>query len=236
MPSFEAVIIAHGSPSDPAAQDGAMADLAARVQALLPGWTVRGATLASSGSLARALDGMARPLIYPFFMAEGYFTGGVLPKRLQDMGLPVTLLPPFGAEPELPSLIASAASKAAREGGRHPGDVALLLAAHGSQVSPASRQSTEAIVRTLKAGLAFRTVAAGFIEEEPRLEDVARGLGPAICLPLFTLRAGHVMDDVPKALEDAGFEGMRLDPIGAHAEVSRLIAGSLLRNRARRAA
>jgi sirohydrochlorin ferrochelatase len=230
MPQRNAIIVAHGSPSDPTRQDLAMAELSARVAARLPDWAVKGATLASSGSFERALDGLAQPIVYPFFMAAGYFTGEVLPKRIAGWSADTLILPPFGADPTLPSLISRTVLEAARETGPALGEITLLLAAHGSQVSPASRQATLALSRQLEVSLPLKAVVAGFLEEAPFLADVANGIGPAICLPLFTLSAGHVESDVPEALATAGFDGMLLPHIGSHAGVPRLIAEALSRH------
>ena len=48
-----------------------------------------------------------------------------------------------------------------------------------------------------------------------------------ICLPFFALRAGHVENDIPEALADAGFTGPLLPAIGEHPCVPKLIAASL---------
>ncbi len=232
----EAVIVAHGSPADPLPQEEALAALAAQVEGRLSGWTVRGATLASPGSLAQALDGLARPMIYPFFMAEGYFTGEVLPRRLREMHPDARQLPAFGSDPELPRLVSEAALAGARDAGLRPEATELLLAAHGSQVSPASRLATLKLAEILAAASPFRAVVTGFIEEAPFLTAAARGLGDAICLPLFTLNAGHVVDDVPEALAEAGFTGRVLRHIGAHRQAPGMIAAALERHAMREAA
>ena len=105
-----AILVAHGAPADPEPQDLVLHDLAKRVGALLPDWEIRGATLAREGSLACALDGLVAPLIYPFFMAEGWFTKRELPRRVAEAGHPdLTYLDPLGVDPDLPDLIARAA-------------------------------------------------------------------------------------------------------------------------------
>ena len=225
--SGAAVIVAHGFPSDPEPQDRALKALAASVAALRKGWTVRGATLALPGSLESALAGLDAPLVYPFFMAEGYFTGQVLPERLAKAAPAARLLPPFGSDPALVALAIRCALEGARDAGLDPRNSALLLAAHGSKVSASSRNTALAMARLLAAKTPFRRVSAGFIEEKPFLSAAARGLGPAICLPFFALRAGHVEDDVPRALAEAGFRGPVLPAIGEQAAVPRLIANAL---------
>ena len=230
MISNEAVIVAHGSPGEPLPQERAMAALAAEVAASLPGWTVRGATLALPGSLQEALEGLVHPLVYPFFMAEGYFTGEVLPRRLSQFAVATRQLPAFGSDPDLPRVVGEAATEGARNAGLDPSSSTLLLAAHGSQVSPASRMATMQLAETLSASLPFRSIIVGFIEEQPFLTDAAQGRQDTICLPLFTLSAGHVLNDVPGALADAEFNGPVLPHLGAHPAVSGMIAAALERH------
>jgi sirohydrochlorin ferrochelatase len=224
-----AIILSHGSPSTPLPQDRAMDDLAAAVMALLPGWVIRGGTLASPPSLARAFAGLESPLIYPFFMADGHLTKTLLPKRVAPVATALRQMPAFGSDPAVQTLAAEATREGARRAGLKPEETALLLAAHGSKIVAASRLATLALAQNLSATTSFRAITWGFIEEAPLLADAARGLGQAICLPLFTLRAGHVAHDLPTALQEAGFEGVVLPHLGAHPEVPRIIAAALAR-------
>ncbi|GHC67060.1 sirohydrochlorin chelatase [Neogemmobacter tilapiae] len=222
--THQALIIAHGSPADPAPQEAALQALAAKVAALLPGWTVKGTTLATPGALETALADMANPLIYPFFMAEGWFTRTTLPKRLAAAGrTDLIQLPAFGHDPALPALL----TKAAQAAVTNPAETTLILAAHGSQVSRASATITESIAAKLRQSAGFAAVLTGYVEEEPFLHHTARVVGPALCLPCFATSAGHVIDDIPEALEQAAFPGPLLPPIGAHPDVPALIARAL---------
>ncbi len=226
----DALIVAHGAPSDPAPQEIIIKTLAARVADYLPGWRVKGATLAAEGALENALKGMTTPFIYPFFMAEGWFTGTNLPKRLNGAGVTdAHQLRPYGTDPDLPALMARTARRGARKAGLTPADSALLIAAHGSNISRRSSESTYEMVEHLSRIGGFARVVAGFIEEPPYLSDVARDAGPALCLPFFALNAGHIVDDVPLALSEAGFIGPTLPPIGQAEETPALIAAALRR-------
>lgn len=220
-----ALIVAHGSPSDPAPQEAALQGLAARVQSLLPGWTVRGATLAAEGAVDAALAQLDQPLIYPFFMAQGYFTNRVLAPRSKALGL--TQMAPFGVEPALPDCVATMLTDTLAAQGWSAQDTALLLAAHGSAVSRTSANSTRAMEEELAQRLPFRTTRSGFIEEPPHVADQARDLGQAICLCFFALNAGHMLDDMPQALEEAGFTGPVLPSMIDWPQVPQLIANSL---------
>ena len=134
-----ALLVAHGYPSQPGPTEAAMQRLAGAVGAYLPGWQLRGATLAAPGALEQALDGLDAPLIYPFFMAEGWFTKTVLPQRLAQAGRPnLRQLPAFGSDPGLAALVAAQVQAACKAQGWQLQDSALLLAAHGSQRARAS--------------------------------------------------------------------------------------------------
>lgn len=195
-----------------------MQALATRVRMWLPGWRITGTTLALPGALEAAVARQPQALIFPFFMAEGFFTRRQLPKRLAEAGMNnPRQLPAFGHHPALPALLTDVVAA-------HAGTV--LLAAHGSQVSRASATQTEALAEYLRAQTR-RAVLTGYVEEAPFLQDVARVEGPAFCLPLFATRAGHVAQDVPEALAEAGFTGPLLPAIGEHPDAARLIAEAL---------
>lgn len=226
MTPCRALIVAHGSPADPAPQETALRALAVRTAALLPGWQVEGATLAAPGALEAALAALPGALILPFFMAEGWFTRRQLPDRLAAAGhATARQLPAFGHHPGLAALLARTAHDAAAAHGL-PENATLLLAAHGSRASRASATRTEELAADLRRLTRFR-VTTGYVEEAPLLADAARITGPALCLPLFATRAGHVAQDVPEALAAAGFPGPLLPAIGEHPEVPRLLAETL---------
>lgn len=231
-PPSQVLIVAHGSPADPGPQEAALMALAVRVAMWLPGWQVRGTTLAAPQALEHALSRMERPLVYPFFMAEGWFTRTTLPKRLAAAGKSVAQqLPAFGHDAGMAQLMANLALAACAERGMKPEQTTLLIAAHGSQVSRASATITEQVAARLRETTGFARIITGYVEEAPFLSDAARVEGPAICLPFFALNAGHVMDDVPAALQSAGFEGVLLPHVGWVAPVAQLIAAAVLSHR-----
>lgn len=230
-----ALIVAHGAPSAPQATESVLRDLGATAQALMPsGWAVRGATLAAPGALAAAIKGMPkarRLLVYPHFMAEGWFTTKELPRRLRGAGAgDVDILPPFGLDPAVLDLCQRRASEAARAEGYDHGEAELLLAAHGSPNDPHPAAAALAAARYLTQSGAFREVCTGFIDQEPYLTNAARIDHPALCLPFFASRAGHMEADLPQALAKAQFPGPLLAPIGTDDEVPGIIAAALLRN------
>ena len=221
--SHRAIIVAHGQPSDPGPAEADLARLATAVAACLPGWKVTSATLADPGALSRAVTG-ADGFVYPMFMAGGWFATTHLPERLAAAGAANwRILAPFGLDPAVQALTAQIAAEATAHQ-KHP---AVLLAAHGSFRSSAPSDVAYAMVRRLQlAGIP--QVEAAFIDQSPRIAEVARTFGPdAVCLPFFAAKGGHVIDDLPQALAEAGFSGRLLAPVGLDPRVPALIAQAL---------
>ena len=218
--------MAHGQPSDPGPPEAEIAALAARVSEHLSGWRVLSATLACEAAVRQAVAdaGGQGIIVYPLFMADGWFTQTHLPERLTAAGAGVmTLLTPFGLDPAVQDLTVDLARRAAAGGATE-----LLLAAHGSFRSPAPATVARAMAAQIRAETGLARVETGFIDQQPRIAEVARGLGPtAVCLPFFAARGGHVTDDLPQALAEAGFSGALLDPVGLDPRVPGLIAAAL---------
>jgi sirohydrochlorin ferrochelatase len=223
-----ALIVAHGQPSDPEPAEADLARLAAAVGEILPGWQIGSATLAQEGALQEAFAGLSAPLIFPFFMADGWFIRTLLPQRLTEVGAQgLTILPPLGLMSEVQRLAGQAALASVRGRGWHIEETTLVLAAHGSGRSRYPAEAARAI-QAAASQLGFAEVRLGFIEETPKLTDAARGAGErSVCLPLFVARWGHVVSDIPAALAAAGYRGPCLAPIGVRAEVPKIIAAAL---------
>lgn len=223
------VIVAHGQPSDPLPPEAEMHALAARVARDLPGWQVRAATLAEPDALRNALQGLDEPVIFPFFMADGWFTGSLLPRALAAAGAPdARILPPFGLLPETTGLAVAVLAEALGARGWRAAETVLVLAAHGSGRGPAPADAARALQSAIAMHIPFAASRLGFIEEVPELVEVAEGAGPqALCLPLFVARWGHVGADVPAALRAAGFAGHLLAPLGSDDRVAAIIARAI---------
>lgn len=223
-----ALIVAHGQPSDPATAAAEIAFLAAKVQSLMPDWHVRAATLADPAALPAATAGRAQGLVYPLFMAGGWFTRTHLPERLATAGATGwRVLDPFGIDPAVQSLAVTVARNAAARLHRSPQDTTILLAAHGSFRSPAPAAVAADVARLLRAA-GFARVEPAFIDQSPRIAEVAATLpAGSLVLPFFAARGGHVTDDLPAALAEAGFDGHLLPPLGLDPRVPGLIRAAL---------
>ena len=223
----EALIVAHGQPSEPLPAEAALADLAARVQDCLPDMKIASATMANPGVLERAMDLLpTNAPLYPLFMAEGWFVKTALAERLEDRALRV--LPPLGLDAGLPPLAAQMVSEAIETANWRAADTRVLLAAHGSARGEAAARSARRFADRLTAILPCAGITIGFIEEAPFLNKVAIGLAtPAVCLPFFAMEGDHVRDDIPAALAEAGFTGPVLPPFGRYDSIARLIADAM---------
>ena len=222
-----ALIVSHGQPSDPDVAEQALSLLARRVAEHLPGWQVLSATLAKPGALAAAVAGRAYGLVYPMFMAGGWFPMIELPRRMGEAGAGEwAYLPPFGLDERVQGLAQTVVLEAAAEAGRNAAATSVLLAAHGSSRSSAPAQVAHGLALRLKEA-GFARSEAFFIDQAPQIAT-AEGYGEdAVCLPFFAADGGHVTDDLPGALVAAGFVGRLLPPLGLDHRVPGLIAAAL---------
>jgi len=225
--SHTAIIVSHGQPSEPEPPEAELAAFARGVATHLPGWDVKSATLAMPGALDAAMAGSApNPLVYPMFMSQGWFTQVQLVKRLGDHPARITL--PFGLDPGLPVMAAQLLREVLDKQGWAAEETQLFLPGHGSGRSPNSARDTYAFAEALATQIPFTEQRVGFVEQPPHLEETARGLGAqSICLPFFAAKLGHVIDDIPDALNAVAFEGVALDPVGCAPQVPALVARAL---------
>jgi sirohydrochlorin ferrochelatase len=224
--SFDAIIVSHGQPFDPDVGEAEIAALAAAVAAHVPESRVEGVTLATAGRIEALSAARPGALIYPMFMADGWFTQVQLPKRLAPEVGPQ--LVSFGLDCTLPMLAANWVRSVCTERTLDPYGIDLVIAGHGSGKSRRVSEATQAFADRVAAGLKPNSVRCGFVEEDPALTDALTGLAAnAICLPFFAAKRGHVLDDLPKAVTASGFSGVVLDPIGLHPDMPRMIADAL---------
>lgn len=219
--SRHVLIVSHGQPSEPDVGETEIHDFAKAVATHLPEWSVSGATLSGKRTLESKASTMPEgALVYPMFMADGWFTKTVLPERLTAANL--RILQPFGTYPGLVSIAARAVLEAAPSP-----TAAVFLAAHGSGKSLRPAEVTRGFAAQLESSLNM-PVHCGFVEQAPYLAEVARTMkAGSVCLPFFATRRGHVLDDLPNALEEARFEGRLLDPVGCLSTTPAFVADTI---------
>ncbi|KUJ79288.1 CbiX/SirB N-terminal domain-containing protein [Ruegeria profundi] len=224
-----AIIVAHGQPSDPDPAEHALAAYAAEVDALCNGVAVTSATLAAPGAFEQRVSELPDDtVIYPLFMAKGWFVTSALPKRLA--GRDLRILDPLGVDPDLPTLVADALQEKLHENQWNAQDTDLVLAAHGSGRSRNPSAAARAFADDLGRKLTFRSIRPGFVEEPPSIATAATGLPPkSLCLPFFACRGGHVLEDVPQELAAAEFKGQVMPVVGELPRIKRHIGFRLSR-------
>ena len=217
------LIVAHGQPSNPGPAAAELADLAGKVAAYLPGQTVASATLAEPDALSEVIAKRGPGgLLFPLFMAGGWFTRTHLPARLTAAGAQNwQVLEPLGCLTSLHDLAVKTAAEAlqTRAG-------PLVLAAHGSSKTSVPSDIASHVGHKIRTTLGC-AVHVAFIDQTPQLKDLP-ALGPeAICLPFFAASGGHVTTDIPEALARAGFTGTLLPALGLRPEIPALIAAAI---------
>ncbi len=206
------------------------------VGAALPGTPVSAGVLSGLPTIEAALatvanSGAHRILVYPYFMAAGFFVGTKIPKRIANAGYAgrCRVLAPLGADPGLPALVMrKAVAVAESELGHAPRSCRLLLVGHGSKVSRASAEATEAVGAELRAMSRFATVVTAYLEEAPFLDEVIPAdATPTVIVGFFNGDGLHAGEDVPEAMAAAVGPVAYTGAIGAMPEVAGLIANAV---------
>jgi len=206
------------------------------VAGALPGVPVAAGVLSGAPSLEEALHdvsnrGARTILIYPYFMAAGYFVTTKIPGRLMDVDFAsrCRVLSPLGADAGLPSMIMRQAIASAESNlGQKSDACRLLLVGHGSKVSRASANATEAVAVKLREMARFGSVMTAFLEEAPEVAEVIiADERPTVVVGFFNGDGLHAGEDVPEALASAAGPVSYTGAIGALPEVGGLIANAV---------
>lgn len=157
-------------------------------------------------------------VVYPLFLADGYLTRTALPSLLEASASrrqhrSITILPALGLDPALAELVAVRAAIAAQENRFSLEQTTLVLLAHGSSKSAASRVAAEKLASRARHRRPFYNVRVAFLDEPPSLGEVAREIsGPIVVVGLFVGHGLHGADDASQLMtalrrNDAVFAG-----------------------------
>jgi sirohydrochlorin ferrochelatase len=150
-----------------------------------------------------------RVIVYPLFLADGYFgrvrlAQALEERRQNDDGRTVHVLPPLGLDLGLADLVIARVI-AAQSPAAALSPLNLILLAHGSRIDPASRTATERLAGNIAARGCFRTVRCAFLDESPSLYEAAADLAsPLVVFGLFAGDGMHGAEDVPRLIADLG--------------------------------
>ncbi len=226
-PETGLVIVAHGERTAAAANRALLAH-ATRVAERWPHIFVRAAVLYGEPSLRRACRaaaerGVRTLLVYPFFITDG--VGQMLAKHLGELArCEISLMPPFGFDPALPTLLLKASLSAAGAAGFLPGGARLLIVAHGRRPAREPAAVIARMTADLRSRDIFASVESAFLEQHPFLRDVLKSRAhPTVVAGCFAGEGLHACVDVPAAVEKAGKDALYTGPIGAHPKVADLI-------------
>ena len=234
------ILVAHGSSRSGDSAQPVLALARALAHRGFP--EVRTAFWKEETFLHQALDAARsrRLVVFPVFLAEGYFSRVVVPRELglpygdSDLGVrTVRLLPPLGADPALDRLVVDRARTALT--GRAPaGEAELVVLGHGTPSDPGSADAVLATCARLCESSGFTRVAPAFIDQEPRLEQALAEAGPdrvVVVVPFLIAPGFHGGETVPQELAAAGAGRRPLvyaEPIGTHPELVDVVGRLLL--------
>jgi sirohydrochlorin ferrochelatase len=237
-PEFSLLLAAHGERGEAGGEEGANASvfrLADELRARGVAAEVRCGFIKGQPTVGDALTPFAAPeiVVYPLFLADGYFTRARLPELIgaADVACPVTVLPPLGVDPALPGVVMERANRIGEARELAAAETWLVLVAHGSARHASSRRAADDLARGIAGRGRFAGVTAAFLEEAPLVDDVLRTVpGPALVAGLFAGEGLHGREDLDRLI--AGADRTDLVPVGnvgAWPEVADLVAAAVLR-------
>ncbi len=159
-------------------------------------------------------------LLVPVMTASGYYTNVVLPRELKVDHPPANrnlrVAAPIGELDAMADLVVEQAVLTAADAGVEVGDTHLLLIGHGTPRDPVrSGATTYRHADSIRQRQVFRSVNAGFLEQDPTVADAFAeipGSEPVILVPYLIASGGHGADDIPSDLGVA--PGTRTATIG----------------------
>jgi uroporphyrin-III C-methyltransferase len=161
--------------------------------------------------------------VVPVLTSAGYYSEVVLPEALArnrrhaDVRLRQT--PPVGTHAGIAPLIARRVTELLRESLIAREDVSLVLVGHGTPRHPASRTSTLQLADTLRRRRVAGEVLAGFLDDEPSVEEtVAHTHHRTIVVVPFLIGGGaHTLEDLPALVGAPSGRSVLIDhPVGAY--------------------
>ena len=227
------LLVAHGERGG-RFNNARLLELAAEVRSALGSVQVEAGVLHGDPSIA---DGWSRlnarhRLVYPFFMADGYFCNRILPKKVAEaVGRDVehlTMLPPFGISEWIGDGITGALLAEIEHLGRAGSRPPILLVAHGASIDRQSSTRARELAQKLRQSGNFGPVSCAFLDEAPHVGDVIEHIAEGtIILPHFNGLGSHSVDDMAALAERAPAGCHFVMPVGGQSWVGQVITADI---------
>jgi sirohydrochlorin ferrochelatase len=204
---FGVLIAAHGGRDTGGHSNEGIFALADNVAAFLGDVRVGVGFIGGNPALDAAIELLAAPdiIVYPLFMADGYFGSTVLNRLLEGAGRmrqgSITILPALGLDPALADFVVAEAASAVTLRGMLVDQVTLVLLAHGSRRSRNSASAAEQTASKARAHRLFADVRVSFLDEPPSLEKAVSEIsGPVAIVGLFSGEGLHGGNDATRLM------------------------------------
>lgn len=201
------ILAAHGAGDGSAANRGLL-KLADTLRARRPGVRFGCAFWKGTPSFedaARSFLGQA-PVVVPIMASGGYYAGRRLPEECAkgDPSHSFVIAPPIGTLSAFPRVLATKVGEAVTDMTRRGLEPVVLLVGHGTTRVRSSGDAARWVRDELAVAFPRTEILTAFLDEAPRLEDVAGSLSdrPVVAAPLLMGGGPHVLVDLARALSE----------------------------------
>ncbi len=218
------LLAAHGSRRDPAVNQRVHA-LAQRLREKGIADEIEAGFHQGEPGFREAFDRLEtdKVVVVPLFTSEGYYTRTVLPQALERPGRlqpAVRYVQPIGVNAGIARLVRDRIAILLARHALSFESTAVLLVGHGTRKNPGSRDTTLALVQQLTgAGLAGK-VLAGFLDDDPEVDQVFESLGDHDVLVIpFLIGGAHAGTDLPGRLKAPAGSNRKVildQPVGSY--------------------
>ncbi|MDZ3836417.1 MAG: CbiX/SirB N-terminal domain-containing protein [Rhodospirillales bacterium] len=166
-------------------------------------------------------------VVVPMMMCAGWIAQQVLPplQAASHGRRSILLCEPIGMHPAFASLMQRRAEEHVAHLELRPGEVTLLLIAHGTLRNPSSAATTERHAAALQHSGRFRQVVTAYLDQPPRIAEALAPLpAPIVAIGCFAAPGHHATHDVASGLASRPGNGVSyLGAIGEDEAVPLLV-------------
>lgn len=213
--TMRVILAAHGAGDGSEANRGLL-ELARTLRVLRPGVSFECAFWKGTPSFersARRLRGQ-HPVVVPIMTSDGYYARRRLPEEWAkgDPSLSWTITAPIGTQQAFRRVLAAKVGRAVEDMNRRVGDTVIfggtlpnpvvLIVGHGTTRVRSSGDAARRARDELALAFPGTQILAAFLDESPRLVDVAASLSdrPVVAVPFLLGGGPHVLVDLAAAL------------------------------------